>query len=64
MFVKIEAPWQTSEEKAKQDLQFLKFKFFTFDHNFGIESVKLCDGREYRATVSVELDNFNIIRTS
>lgn len=59
MKIYIRGEYHREEEKAKQDRQYLKHLFAAL-HGDGMETVYLSDWKEYRATLSLDTDDYEI----
>lgn len=59
MRIEVKGQWHESEAFADEDRKYFKF-LFGLKHSSGKESVRLTDRREYRATCSVDTDDYEI----
>lgn len=59
MKIYIRGEYHRDEAEAVQDREYLK-RLFDLAHSWGMETVHLCDWKEYRATASIDTDDYEI----
>lgn len=60
MKIEIKGPWHEHEAHADEDRKFFKFLFGLEQYGTGKRTVQLTESKEYAATATIELDDYEI----